>query len=674
VEILRGPQGTLAGMNSEGGAIKLYSQKPTGSDTGSITAGYGTRSLVDLKGMADVSLIQDKLFMRVSVVSKKQDGYVQLIDYGCSHPGSGIATNAPTGNCVNGTEGGTDYSGGRVALRWLASDNLEFNLTADGTTDNSGSAAVTLLKVTPANTYNIPGAGAASQIAAATGTSPVLYTGSFVPSNPYQSYANFCGYGMTWGATGPAWSTSQECFGTGTSTKVWGVNLTTDWKLSDDLALKSITAYRTMFSNWTNDDDASPISAALGDSTMRNHTLTEELRLSGKVSTLVDYTVGGFFLNQTTTYSAHEVLDYVPIGIPFDFLQDDPVREKVYAAFANGTWHITDGLDFNAGVRYTHQDKEYTYVRENPPEVQNATGIVDSILFASGFSGTTGSYQGSKVDYRANLDYRWNDNIMTYASVSTGFKGGGVNPRPFYPQQVAPFSPEKMTSYEVGTKTDWFDRSLRFNLSAFYEQYKDMQVTLLDCSGVNGIPPGTTVGGVYTPNPLGSPCAMPTNAGNAKIYGVEAEASYHLGGFSADASFSKQHFGYTSINTVTTGIPQSATGQDFQPLKWSLGAQYEQPVSTWGTLTPRLDYSYASGFFTNANNDIYSYNPGHASLNGHLTYKNATGNWEVSLIGTNLANKVWYTSVFDLYATQGNVYGLPVAPRQYEIQFKKNFK
>ncbi len=669
VEILRGPQGTLAGMNSEGGAIKLYSQKPTGSDTGSITAGYGSRSLVDLRGMADVSLIQDTLFMRVSVVSRKQDGYVQLIDYGCSHPGSGVATNAAGGNCVNGSEGATDYSGGRVALRWLASDNLEFNLTADGTSDNSGSAAVTLLKVNSNNLYNIPGIGSASQIAAATRTSPLNYTNAFVPSNPYQSYANFCGYGMTVGANGPTFSSSQECFAPASTSKVWGTNLTADWQISPDMALKSITAFREMNSYWTNDDDTSPTSASLGASQMRNHTLTQELRLSGKSGSWLDYTVGGFMLDQTTTYWSHQLLDYVPTastpvtatsgptGLPFEFVQDDPVFEKIYAAFANGTWHITDALDFNGGVRYTHQQLAYTYVRENPPAVQDTLGF-DSIFYPGGLPSAT--YEGSKVDWRANLDYRWNDNIMTYASASTGFKGGGVNPRPFEASQVESFAPETLTSYEMGAKTDWLDHSLRLDLASFYEKYKNMQVTLLSCPAFSG-------------GNAGEPCAAPVNGGDANIYGVEAEASYHLGGFTADASFSKQHFEYTTVN-VLAGIPLSAQGQDFQPLKWSVGAQYEQPLWANATITPRLDWSYAAGFYTNANNDANSFNAGHQELNGRITYKNGTGNWELSLIATNLTNKLWYTSVFDLTSTEGQVYGLPAPPRTFELQFKKDFK
>jgi iron complex outermembrane receptor protein len=647
VEILRGPQGTLSGMNSEGGSIKLYSQKPTGSDTGSVTGGYGSRSLVDLRGMADVSLIKDTLFMRVSVVSKQQDGYVTRVDYGCAFPSSGIASSAPENNCIAGHEGGTDYSGGRVALRWLASDNFEVNLTADGTVDNSQTAAVTLLGVNAA----APGAAVAAGISAPTNVHGVTvpYNDAFVPSNPYVSYANFCAVGL---------QGTNECFGTDTQSKVWGTNLTMDWKLADDLALKSITAFRELNSTWTNDDDASPIGSSLGESNMRNHTLTQELRATGNAAKVLDYTVGGFLLDQVTTYESHQILDYAIPETPFEFIQNDPVHEKDYAAFANATWHIVDALDFNAGVRYTHEDKEYTYIRDNPTAVQDMYGV-DSIFFTPPLTGTSATYEGSKVDWRANLDYRWNDNLMTYASVSTGFKGGGVNPRPFEASQVEKFAPEDLTSYELGAKTDFLDRSLRVNISTFYEKYKDIQVTLLSCPEFSG-------------GNAAEPCAAPTNGGDANIYGAELEASYHLGGFSVDASASKQHFEYTSV-VAAAGIPLSAAAPDFQPLKFSLGAQYEIPVWAAATLTPRLDFTFASGFFTNANNDAESYVAGHQELNGRLTYKPATGGWELSVLGTNLTDKLWYTSVFDLSATQGQVYGLPAAPRSIEVEFKKNF-
>lgn len=640
VEILRGPQGTLAGANSEGGAIKLYSVKPQGTDTGSVKASYGERSLLDVQGMADVSLIKDTLFMRVSGISHHEDGYVTRMDYGCVYPSSGIPALGGTGShCIAGHEGGKDYHGGRLALRWLASDNLEINLAGDVTVDNSETAAVTLIRVDP----TAPGAIAG---AINSGLPVGTYNNQFVPKNPYVSYANFCAVGL---------GKNDECFEPYSYTKAYGFNLTADYRISDTLSLKSITGFREFDSQWTNDDDASPVGSSLGFSELLNHTLTQELRLNGSVSNLADYAVGGYFLNQVTTYPTHQILDYVIPGVPFEFLGDDPVGERDYAGFANATWHITDKLNFNTGVRYTHQRKSYEYNRYNPSSI----GGGDSIFFAPGFSGHVGTYEGSKVDYRANVDYRWTDQLMTYASVSTGFKGGGTNPRPFVASQIESFNPETLTAYEVGAKSDWFSRALTVNVSVFYNKYRDIQVTLLSCPQFSG---GSTT----------EPCAAPVNGGDANIYGAELEATYRFQGFSLEATYSHQKFEYTSINPAA-GIPLSATGQAFQPSKWSLGAQYEFLFPNSATLTPRLDYVFNSGYYTNANNDANSYQDGYHNLNGRITYKPSDGNWEAAVVGTNLTNKLWYNQTFDLSATQGQVYGIPARPREIWFEFKKKF-
>ena len=276
-------------------------------------------------------------------------------------------------------------------------------------------------------------------------------------------------------------------------------------------SLKSITGYREFNTSWTEDNDVSPMYGSLGAEHLLNHTLTQELRLNGKVGSLIDYTVGGFYLNQTTTYPTHQILDYVIPGLDFEFLGNDPIQETDYAAFGNLTWHIVEGLDFNGGVRYTHQEKTYTYNRYNPATIQPGSPFYvpgGGSLLSPGFSGTAGTFSGGKTDYRANLEYRWNPELMTYVSVSTGFKGGGTNPRPFVATQVVPFGDETLTAYELGAKTDLFDHSLRFNLSAFYNKYKDIQVVLLTCPQFSGRQPA-------------EPCAAPVNGGNANIYGIE---------------------------------------------------------------------------------------------------------------------------------------------------------
>jgi iron complex outermembrane receptor protein len=641
VEILRGPQGTLSGANSEGGSIKLYTVKPQGDDTGSVKVQYGQRNLIDVQAIGDFSLIPGSLFMRISGVAHDEDGYVTRYDYGCLLPASGIPSSGGySQNCVAGKEGGKDYHAGRAALRWLASDNFEVNLIGDVSIDNSESAGVTLLAVNP-------GVGWPAGLANS-GLPATINPAEFIPKNPYVSYANFCAKGL---------AGNTYCWPPYTYTKEWGTNLTMDWKLSDIFALKSITAYREFDSQWINDDDASPVGSSLGWSEVENHTFTQELRLSGSVSSVIDYTLGGFVLDQVTTYPTHQVLDYIVPGLLFEFLGDDPIAERDHAGFANATWHIVEGLDLNLGVRYTNQTKDYTYNRYNPSSI----GGGQSVFYPTPFvNGEVGRYSGSHTDYRADLDYHWTSEFMTYASVSTGFKGGGSNPRPFIASQIQPFADETLTAYEVGAKSDWLDHSLRVNVAAFYNKYKNMQVVLLSCPEYSkGYPPS-------------EPCAAPVNGGDSNIYGGELELNYHLGGFSLDGSYGHQHFEFTSV-APNTGISLGDLLPGFQQSKWSLGAQYEWHLPNAASITPRLDWSYSSGYYTNADNDPESWLPGYHLLNGRLTYKPDSDSWSISVVGYNLANSLWYTQVFDLTTLEGQKYGIPSEPRTVSIEFRKKF-
>jgi iron complex outermembrane receptor protein len=644
VEILRGPQGTLSGANSEGGSIKIYSVRPQGNDTGWAQVSYGQRNYMDFEAMADVGLIKDVLFLRISGIAHQEDGFVTRIDYGCQFPQSGIA---PVGglqqDCVSGKEGGKSYQGGRAAFRWLPAENFEANLTADVTVDRSETAGVTLLAANP-----VLGAATVINSFPPNGIpNGMAYDSRFVPNNPYISYASFCAKGL---------AGNTYCFSPDTHNKQWGTNLTMDWKIQSDLALKSITAYREFDTQWTEDNDVSPLGGSLGAEHLLNHTFTQELRLNGSAGRVVDYTVGGFLLDQVTTYPTHQVLNYIVPGLFFEFYGNDPIHEKDYAGFANVGWHIIEGLNLNAGVRYTHQEKDYTYNRYNPASV----GGGGSFFFPPGFSGTKGEFSGGKTDYRVALDYRWTPELMTYASVATGFKGGGVNPRPFVATQVQPFGPENITSYEIGAKTDWLDHSLRFNLAAYYSKFKDIQVVLLSCPQYSG------------GNPF-VPCAAPVNGGDANIYGVEIETSYRIGGFTFDGTFSRQHFNYTDVDP-NSGIPNGSTEPGFQDVKWAIGAQYDWKVANGGTITPRLDWVYQGGYQTIAVPDAYSYLPGFHNLNGRISYEPESKSWEASVLGRNLTGKLYYTQIFDLYSQSGADYGIPAAPRTVWFEFRKRFQ
>src|SRR5690606_36394736 len=157
-----------------------------------------------------------------------------------------------------------------------------------------------------------------------------------------------------------------------------------------------------------------------------------ELRLNGAFADgKVEYTLGGYYSDQQSRYAGTVDLRWAGV----QFRQDDPVPASTAALFAHASWHLTDALTLTGGIRYTDEKKDYTFYRQNLDGTANPplVGILD---------GYTGSYKGDRIDYRINAQYRWSDSLMTYAQFSTGFKGGGVNPRPYFIEQVQPFEME----------------------------------------------------------------------------------------------------------------------------------------------------------------------------------------------------------------------------------------
>ena len=638
VEILRGPQGTLAGQNSIGGAVKLFSKKPDANEGGYLQATYGGLNRLEARGGVDFALVPDQLFVRLAAVTKHYDGYVTRYDYACLNPGSPLPNMTSRPSCELGKEGGKSYSAVRTALRYVPNDRLEINLIGDYTYDNSENPATTLVHTAP-----LSAAGAAL-----TSVNGVSYGSQFIPSDPYVSYANFY---MPAGTVGPFHADALTAEDKSLY-KGWGVSGTVDYKFGGGLSLKSITAFRGYTSNWSEDNDVSPLPLGLGVEHLTHQQFSQELRLNGSVGRLIDYTLGGYYFRQKTIYGSHQDLWYP--GIILDFLQNDPVIAHTKAGFAHAVVHVTDKLNLTGGVRYTDEDKDYTYVRVTRDGVTPAPVV-------GPLNGETARFQGSRWDWRADVDYQWTPDLMTYAQISTGFKGGGVNPRPFVPEQVRSFGPETLTAYEVGIKSQWFDRRVRLNLSAFYNKYKDIQLTLLSCPQFGG--PG--------------PCALPVNGGDANVKGVEVETELHpYGGLEIDASGSYLNFHYigSSINPNTGIQPWMST--PFNPKwKWSVGAQYAFDVPMLhGTLTPRVDLSHQSFVYSNALNGPLNRIPGYTVGNARLTWRANEGGWEAAFEVTNFTDKLYYLTTFDLTgAGGGSVSGQPAMPREWAVTLRKSF-
>jgi len=634
VEILRGPQGTLFGKNSIGGAVRLISRPPTGDGSGYVSVTYGSRNRLDFRGSVDFSLVEDKLFARLSGVSKSQDGYVDVLDYQCANPSSTPALPIESSNsdCVLGHEGGTSYQAVRGILRFVPSDRVEITLTGDYTHDDSEGAAVTLLAT------NLGG----SQ------DNGVPYDDRFIPSDPYVSYATFAIRGGVYSGY-DGWAAENRSKYEG-----WGGSLTIDADISDNLNLKSITGYRKFDTYWSGDPDVSPLSLILSEEELAHWQFSQEVRLSGQLADgLIDFTLGGYYFEAETTYSNRVSFPY--IGVPgYDFLGDDPVNSRTAAAFAHIELHPTDRLTITGGLRYTDDKKTYHYTRTNPDGSENsAVGNLD---------GESGTYQGDRVDYRIGADYDLTDDVMVYVQRSTGFKGGGVNPRPYLPSQVQPFDSETVTANEIGIKTQLFDRKMRFNVSAFYNKYKDIQLMLISCPQFN--PEGF---------PDSFPCAAPQNAGNATIQGVEVETEIQpVDGLLIDGSLSYIDAHYTWVDPAAQGSSGPYVGDVLgNTPKWkaSAGIQYAIPVGS-GSITPRVDLSYRSKIYTGTSNSARSMIDGYTLVNARLTYRNDPGNWDLSLEVQNLFDKFYYVTKVDPGTF---LWAQPSRPREWAVTLRKKF-
>ena len=692
IEILRGPQGTLAGKNSIGGAIKLFSAKPRGDNTGSLRASYGEFNETSLRGMADIKLT-DGMSLRVSGMSRSRDGYVGMLDYGQTHPNSNVAqTNTRgNGNADYTTMGGQSIDAGRAAFRFTPNDDLEINISADFTHEQSEAIPTILIAagaIAPAGTVFNPKSVGASNSAGnpwlkGKDGKAVNVSCAFVPAGPYScdtggnllgwdpefvSYSNFMD-GMsptTQAPYKPYFALPQTNF------EGSGVHGQVNYKINKDFEVVYIGSYREYNSQFGQDQDATPIPVAQLDNELTHHAFTSEVRLNMKSPNgYVDGTVGYFYLKQKGTYTARVDLNYV--GPTIDFLHGpDGTPSNTKAVFATGTIHPTDAMSFTAGVRYTKDAKDYTYFRSNPdssiinpglcfsnPAAGSVVAYPNCIL--AGIYNVTGSFRGNRTDWRVVGDYRFTDNVMGYASVSTGFKGGGVNPRPFVADQRLSFNPETLKTYEVGFKADLFDRTLRLNGAVFMNEYNDIILGKAVCPESS----------------LPTPCLRPSNIGASDVDGFELEATYFpADGLSIDASISSLNFEYTSAldklgNLNNTGIPGSGITPYTPELSYSIGIQYDQPISS-GEISYRFDGSYQGEVFTNAENTSWAKIDGRFLANARVTWANKDG-WRLGLEIQNLFDKYYFQSVSDVTTGLGLVTGVPGLPRTWAVSVERKF-
>lgn len=625
IEVVRGPQGTLFGKNTIGGAISLTSARPADTLGGHVELAVGNYDRLDFKGYVNMPLVEDRLGSSLAFSRQRRDGYVRRLSDGTSL-------------------GDVDSTAARGQLLFKASDNMNVLLAADVTRRREQTIA----------------------------TSGRAFANSALILNLWNAFAGRGTYGtqydtgnpFTTNASGPSYSDLD----------LWGISGTLDWTLGG-AALKSISAYRSQRARFAGDDDNSPLQYLETNNYDREHMFSQELQLSGKgLNDRLNWLVGAFYLRESARNHNHNWLypglygglerlagpiNGSPLSAPtapggpgnprniaLDGNQMRYIAQDTDSAalYTHAIFKLTSKLNASAGLRYSYDKKEF----------EASVLRIDANVYILP-PGTHASDSWNSVSPKFGLDYHWTSDVMTYVSAARGFKSGGFNGRPRQANAaLQTFDPETAWAYEAGLKATWFDRRLVSNIAIFHTKYRDIQFTAVQTVN-NDI------------------AAVVANAGEATIQGFEVELAARptagldltLGVGYTDASYDRIAPGVTGITTASK-LPKTP--------EWtgSVGAQYAFDLPR-GRLSLRSDYSYRSYTETNPTNTPMLAQPGFGLLSARVAFASSDGARELALFGTNLTNKLYVTNGLEAVALFGQAEVNYGRPREWGLSASMRF-
>jgi iron complex outermembrane recepter protein len=620
LEVLRGPQGTLYGKNTIGGAVNVISRKPDLNEfhaLGSLT--YGRFNQILANGYVTAPLVADKVALSIAGVYDKRDG---------------IVTDPRTGRKFNDR----DTLAGRAILRAKPTETLEFVLAGDYTRQRT------------ALTLGEP-------------TAPLLAT-RFIPASIVQLLP-----ARPYGAYNYRASTG---FGPGQGQKLdhWGVSLTANLELNDAFSLTSITAYRKLRPDFFIDIDATE--RELGDVFVgvRQRQFSQELQLKYENDRL-NGVFGLYYLTERVRSHQEAYADDLfqltaAVPITFTRLIDDDQKTDSYAAFGQLTYELTDRLSVTGGLRYTREKKRY----------DRFTTTVSTVLGGptAGLNGLTFRFPDNlpapfnadnDVTYEAwtpsaTLSFKPTPDTLLYASASRGFKSGGFNGRvnsltdvtqivSGVPTIVPSFKPETVWTYETGAKGSFLNGLVTLSGDVFYSDYKNFQARV----------------GADSTSATGSGALPVINAGKLRIWGVEFEATVKpVDNLTLRSTFGYLNAAYKEFNDTRrppnlscnpTGAKITCEPAFAPPITFSQSVDYVIPLgSEGGTLTLGGDARFVDKHFLSVDNRPNLVENGYWLANAYVQYDAPGGAWYLRGGIKNLTKSLYRTDAQE-FSSVGNI-------------------
>ena len=538
VEVVKGPQGTLYGRNTTGGAINLISRKPSYEGFGAfVETGLGNFDSYRVAGGVNVPIVPEKVAARVSAQFSGRDGF-----------GESLVTDRGLAD--------DDEFFVRTTLQFDPTESLHIALSGDwqNVEEHGG-----IIRPVAYSTKLSPGAPTLFNAALATGvelgvidlTNPAtIPTGLPIAAAALNDrldtpfYKNFAGGQDFFPAHGSTADVNEF--------ESWGVGGTITLDL-DALTITSITGYRDFDRHSTPDLDGTEFQLLHPNLNTDLQFWSEELWLNGKLfDERLSWLVGGYYSNEQGT-DGSRTLALFAINPANPSVLDGDVENSSWALFTQASFEILDGLSATAGVRYTEEDKQLVSRNQSG---NGATPLDPTDRVCSTPGGVLAN--GCRVEfndtfdgwsYTFGLDYHLTDNLFSYIKYSQGFKGGGQNLRGGSdPTSFQEYDPEFANELEIGIKADLLDNRLRVNTAWFWTKYEDIQRS------------------VIVPSTGANIVTVLTNAAEATIYGVELETIFQP----IDALTFSGTVGGSTPSTTSSRISQrSSRCRQLRPCSWT---------------------------------------------------------------------------------------------------------
>jgi iron complex outermembrane receptor protein len=591
VEVLRGPQGTLFGRNTIGGAIRYETQKPTDTFGGYVIATGGSYDRRDIVGGVNIPLT-DWAALRLTGGFLETDGYVKQV-------GSGK------------DDGGTIDELARAQLRLKPTSKLviDFDLQYSRS-------------YLDGFTYDQPG-----PVVNAPGTLPFVFNtipplGGRTPYNT-ASAASQCFYCHA--------ATNQQEF---SNTRIVQATSVIDYALTDNISLKSLTGYFRVDNTSYDDTDGSPLPIFEDNAKDNSHSISQEFQFNGRFFADRLNLVSGLFYYNDVEGGATDQTVLAAAQPP----AEDQRTTTSYAGYFDGTYHLTGQLSLIGGFRYSDDQKTaLDIVLSNDSTRASNSGS---------FSSETG---------RAGVQYQWTSDIMTYATFSSGFRGGGfnlVNAGTTYTYEK--FQPEDLYSYEVGARMAFFDRMVHLNPTVFYTTYDNVQVQ----SAV--------------PSPQGVLITL-QNAASAHSYGAELEGDAKLTpNLSLFGNLALLNIQYDSIGTAT-GITVHSKFERAPKVTYSIGASYKQPLQQDADLVGTIHWSWEDQQYSTPTDVDRLLLPSYGILNARLDWTLPGRKIDIALFGTNLTDEKYFVGGVNYAANVGTAHYDVGRPREWGVSAHYKF-